>query len=156
MCQQTVLGFCVSIKETFSNATTLIVINKYCKGALIQIATAVRYICHVVSLRVFWNRAFWAFISPCFSESVFPEIHQRLGPFSFGKCLKFNMTFKNAKKNREENFCFWDNCIWIGSVKLPLLSRWCFSSTVNVLTNSLRILCITKRDFFQCNYVQSD
>ena len=39
MCQQTALGFCVSLKKTFSNATTFTVINKYCKGAAIQIAT---------------------------------------------------------------------------------------------------------------------
>ena len=39
MCEQTLLGFCVSLKETFSNVTTFTVINNYCKGAAIQIAT---------------------------------------------------------------------------------------------------------------------
>ena len=39
MGQQTVLGFCVSVKETSSNATTYTVISKYCKGAAIQIGT---------------------------------------------------------------------------------------------------------------------
>ena len=42
MCQQTTLGFCVSLKETSSNATTFTVINKYWKGAVIQIATVFR------------------------------------------------------------------------------------------------------------------
>ena len=51
------------------------------------------------------------------------------------------------KKNSEKVFCFWDNCILIGSVKFSLLSRKCLSLTPNVLTNSLRILCITKRIF---------
>ena len=32
----------------------------------------------------------------------------------------------------------------------------CFSSAVNVLTISLKTLHITKRDFFQHNYLQSD
>ena len=31
-----------------------------------------------------------------------------------------------------------------------------FSLTANVLTNGLRILCITKRDFFQFIYLHSD
>ena len=39
MSQQTALGFCVSLQETFSNATTFTVINKYCKDAVIEIAT---------------------------------------------------------------------------------------------------------------------
>ena len=58
MCWQTVLGFCVLVKETFSNATTLTLINKYCKDAAIQIATVFRYICRVVSLKVLWNTGF--------------------------------------------------------------------------------------------------
>ena len=39
MCQQKALGFCISLKETFSDATTFTVINKYSKGAVIQLAT---------------------------------------------------------------------------------------------------------------------
>ena len=42
-------GFCVSLKDTFSIATTFTLINKYWKGAVIQIATVFRPICHVVS-----------------------------------------------------------------------------------------------------------
>ena len=52
MSYQTVLGFCVSLKETYSNATTFTVINKYRKGAFIQIATVFRPICRVLCLRV--------------------------------------------------------------------------------------------------------
>ena len=52
MCQQTPLEFSVSLKETFSNASTFTVINKYCKGAVIQVATVSRPICFVVCLRV--------------------------------------------------------------------------------------------------------
>ena len=53
MCQQTTLGFCVSLKETFSNKTTFTVINKYWKSAVIQIATVFRPICRVVCLSAF-------------------------------------------------------------------------------------------------------
>ena len=52
MFEKTPLGFCVSLKETFSNATTFTVINKYRKGAAIQIVTVFRYICLVIFLSV--------------------------------------------------------------------------------------------------------
>ena len=52
MCQQTALEFCVSLKRTFYNASTFTVINKSCKGAVIQIATVFRHIFLVVFLRV--------------------------------------------------------------------------------------------------------
>ena len=45
-------------EETFSTATTFIVINKYCKSSAIQIATVFLPICLVFSLRVFSNTAF--------------------------------------------------------------------------------------------------
>ena len=57
MCWQTVLGICLLLKETFSNATTFKVINESFKGAAIQIPTEFRPICHVVFLKVLWNTA---------------------------------------------------------------------------------------------------
>ena len=38
MCQQTVLRFCIALKETFSNSIRLTMINKCGKGAVVQIA----------------------------------------------------------------------------------------------------------------------
>ena len=55
------------------------------------------------------------------------------------------------KKNQKKFFCFLENCIWIGCVKLSQLTRESFSSPVNVLTNSLEIFHVTKREFFQLN-----
>ena len=52
MCQQTVLGFSVLLKQTFSNANPFKVINNYCKGAVIPIRKDFRPICRVVFLRV--------------------------------------------------------------------------------------------------------
>ena len=46
------LGFCVPLKETFSNATTFTVLNKYFKGSAIQIPTVFGPISLVVCLRV--------------------------------------------------------------------------------------------------------
>ena len=53
-------------------------------------------------------------------------------------------------------FCFWDNCVRIGCVKLSLLRREYLSSAVNVLTNSYKALHLTKTDFFLLNYLPSD
>ena len=48
MCEQTALEFCVSLKETFSNATTFTVIKRYYKSGVLQIATVFRPIFLVV------------------------------------------------------------------------------------------------------------
>ena len=60
------------------------------------------------------------------------------------------------RKIPEKVFCFWDNSILIGCVKLSLLKSEYLSSAVNVLTNSLKILHSTKRDFFELNSLHSD
>ena len=57
------------------------------------------------------------------------------------------------KKNWEKAFSFPDNFIWIGSIKLSLLGTEYLSSAVNVLTNSLKILHITKTDFLRINFL---
>ena len=58
MCEQTVLRFFISLKETFSNAITFRVINKYGKGALIRIATVFQLVYHVALRIVLSIRAF--------------------------------------------------------------------------------------------------
>ena len=83
-----------------------------------------------------------------FSESVISEI-QKLWRLSFdAKCSKFKIRFKNAAKNSENFFCFSDNCIWIGIVRLSLLRTGYFSSAANVLTSSPKIWHVNKRDVF--------
>ena len=59
----------------------------------------------------------------------------------FSECSKFNLDIENGEKNSENLFCFWDNSICIGIVKLSLLRTWYLSSEENVLT--------CKRHFFQ-------
>ena len=58
------------------------------------------------------------YLTTC-SESVVLQIQTLWGSF-FSKHSKFNLDFKNAEKNWEEVFPIWDNCIWIGNVKLSL------------------------------------
>ena len=65
-----------------------------------------------------------------FSESVISEIQNLWGSSFFSKYSKFKLNFKNVEKNCEKIFCFWDNCFWIGIVKLSLLRRGYFSLRV--------------------------
>ena len=102
------------------------------------------------------KRAFLDIYLTTFSQSVISEI-QKLWRSSFdSKCLKFNTDFKNGAKNSEKVFCFSDNCIWIGIVKLSLSRTGYFSSTANVLRSSPKIWDFNKRDFFQINFLVSD
>ena len=74
----------------------------------------------------------------------------------FSKCLKFNLDFKNLASNSEKVFCFWDNCIWIGIVKMSLLRTGCFPSAANVLTSCTKILQVNREDFFAINWLGND
>ena len=74
----------------------------------------------------------------------------------FWKCSKFNLAFKNGASNWENVFSFWDNCIWIGCLKVSLLRREYLLWAVNVWRNSLKNLHITKREFLQLNCLHSD
>ena len=91
-----------------------------------------------------------------FPESVISEIQNLWGSSFFSKYSKFNQDFKNAARNSEKVFCFWDNCISIGIVKLSLLRTGYFSSAANVLTSSRKILHVNNRHFSQLNSLGSD
>ena len=60
------------------------------------------------------------------------------------------------QKKISKTFLFGDNCVRIACVELSLLRREYLSSAVNVLTNSYKALCLTKRDFFLLNYLPND
>ena len=83
-----------------------------------------------------------------FSECVNSEIQNLWGSSFFWNHLKFKLDFKNSTQNSQKIFCFWDNCIWISIVKLSLLGTGYFSSAGSVLTSSIKICHVNKRDFF--------
>ena len=91
-----------------------------------------------------------------FSEAIISKIQNLWGSYFAPNLLKFNLNFKKAAKNRENLFCFWDNGIWIGIVKLSLLRTGFFSSAANVLKSSPKILHVKDRDFFQFNWLGSN
>ena len=72
----------------------------------------------------------------------------------FWKYSKFDVRLKNAQKNSEKLFSFWDKSIWIVWIKLSVLRRQYLSSAVNVLAKSVKIFHVTKSKFFQLNYLQ--
>ena len=74
----------------------------------------------------------------------------------FFKYLKFQLDFKNAARNSENVFCWLNNCMRIGIVKLSLLRTGYFSSAANVLTGSPKIWHVKSRDFFLLNRLRSD
>ena len=78
------------------------------------------------------------------------------GSSFFSKYSKFDGHFKKDEKNWEKVSFIWDNCLWIGIVKLSLLRTGYWSSAANVLTSSPKILHVHKRDFFQVNWLGSD
>ena len=67
------------------------------------------------------------------------------------KYLKFNADSKNAEKNSEKMFCFWDKSIWIVFIHLSLLLREYLSLAVNVLRKDLKNFHVCKSDF--CNSI---
>ena len=69
----------------------------------------------------------------------------------FKKCPKFNADSKNAEKNREKLFCFWDKCIWIVSIHLSLLIREYLSLALHVLRKGVKNFHVSKSDF--CNSI---
>ena len=63
------------------------------------------------------------------------------------KYLKLHLDFKNAAKTSGKVFCYLDNCIWIGIVKLSLFRTGYFSSAANIWRRTDKILHVNNRDF---------
>ena len=126
-------------------------ISKYGNSAVVQIAKVFEPVSHVACQRIFWNETFCTYIFPRFPECVISEINQ-LWVIFFLKISKFKVDFENPEKA----FCFWDNYVRNGCVKLSVLRREYLSSAVNVLTNSYKSLRLTKTDFFWLNYLPND
>ena len=143
------------LRETFSNSIDLEVINEYDKAAVMEISTVLWHVYHVACQRVLSNGVFRHWSDYVFRVRNF-KITKSIRESFFWKCLKFHLGFGIAARNGEKNFCFWDNCIWIGTVKLSLLRRGYFSSTANVFKSSTNIWHVNNGDFFQLNWLFSD
>ena len=68
------------------------------------------------------------------------------------RIFNIEVRFKKFSQKLRKNFCFWDNCICIGIVKLSLLTTGYFSSAANVLTSSPKIFHVNKGDLLQLSF----
>ena len=89
-----------------------------------------------------------------FSESVISKIQKLWGSFFFKRFEILTRFEKCSEKLRV--FCLWDNCIWIGIIKLSLLRTGYLSSAANVLTSSPNVWHVNKGDFFHLHGLSSD
>ena len=126
----------MSLRETMFYSIAFTVINKYGKGAGLEISIVFGTNCHVACWRIFWNLTFETFVWPPLSQFVLSGMLKLWGSSFFKKRSKYNVDLKNAQNSSEKDLSFLDNCIWIGCVKLSLLRTEYFSSAVNVLTRS--------------------
>ena len=136
----------------FSYSIDLAVINEYQKGAVMEISTVLCHVYHVVVKGFSETWLFRHLSGYDFAVRNF-KITKSMRVSFLSKCSKFHRDFKIDARNAEKGFCFWDNCIWIGIVKLSLLRRGYISSAANVLTSSPKILHVNQRDVFQLNWL---
>ena len=83
------------------------------------------------------------------------EITKSMKIIFFDKLLKISSRFQKCSQKLRKTFCFWDNSIWIGIVKLSELRTGYFSSAANLLTISPKIWHVNKRDILQLNWLGS-
>ena len=126
-------------------------INKYDKGAVVEISTVFEKVYHVLSKGLL-KRDFFDFVWLRFSQFLISEIYKLWRSSFFSKYSKFSLNFKNVAKIRENWFYFWNNCISISSLKLSLTRTEYLSSGFHVLTDSSKIVHFTNRQFFQLNF----
>ena len=102
-----------------------------------------------------WNETFLVFKEPHFFQSIISERNHLWGSSFLKNYSKFFVDSWNDAKNSENNFWFWDNCIWIGCVRHSVLLRGNTCHRVSImLTNSLKISDTTKTQFFELIFFQ--
>ena len=69
----------------------------------------------------------------------------------FWKKSKIWPKFRKCKIKLGKVLSFWDNCIWMGCIKFSLLGREHLPRALIVLTNSLNLWHMYKRDFLHLN-----
>ena len=105
-----------------------------------QISTVLGRVCHFTCATLLWTGRFRHL-----SDNVF-------GVLNFRSTKDMRAIFFGKDRNWEKNFCFIDNCIWIGIIKLSLLRTEYLSSADNVLTWNPKIWHVNKRNFFPTQF----
>ena len=74
----------------------------------------------------------------------------------FFKMFKIWRRFQKWIKKLRKMFCFWDNCIWIGSCKFSQSWTGYLPPAVNLLRNTTKTSPNTRGHIFQINFPQND
>ena len=101
-CYQTIVRFQIWLRKMFSNSICHRLMEKLDVSATAEISSLFGTREHVDSRSVFWNRSFWPFKLPHFSESITSKGFT-LWSWSFSsKCDKFYVHFKNGKEKKKK------------------------------------------------------
>ena len=95
MCSQTVVGYCVSLKETSVNAITFTVIIKYWKGAVFQTPRVFKSHLPCCLSKDPLKHGFLDIYLTLFLGAGISRNTSATRSSFFGNCLKFNIDFKN-------------------------------------------------------------
>ena len=150
MCYQKVLRHFMSLTVTFpTQLPWQSSINMIMALSLILNQCSARFPCRLSS-RALKRELLDIYLSAPFGDRSFGNTEAGR-VILFRKCSKFNADSKNAKKNSDKMFRFWDKCIWIACIQLSLLIREYLSSAVHVLRKRLKNFNVSKCDF--CNLI---
>ena len=131
-------------------------INQYGRGGVVQISKVFGLAYTVLPEGSSENGLFRHLFNHVFRNLSFRKYISYEGRL-FWKIFEIWFSFQKWKNKLTINFfSFWDNCIWVCSLKLCLLRREYVSLAVNMVTNILKTLHVTKRDLLQLNCVHSD
>ena len=146
----------MSIRKTFSKSIALTMINSYDKGVRSRFQKCLDMFTKLLFEKWSETEIFLDMYLTTFLKSVISEIQNIWGSPFFPKCPKFKLVFRNAAKNWEKVFLFWNNYVIIGIVELSLLRTGYLSLAANVWTSSSNICCFKKTDFFQLSCLDTD
>ena len=126
------LRFHVTLGETFFKSTSLRMMKKHDKSALMEILQVFGPLSHVDCQSVFQNLSFYRVVSRSFLQSLFRR-YMSYDHHLFFKMFKILSRFQNRRKKWENVFKLWDNCIWIESCKFSQSST-AYSWHFHILT----------------------
>ena len=107
MCYQTLLSFCISLRETFSSSIAFTVINIYGQGGVIQISVVFGRVYHVACQTFVWNRTFLdIYLTTFFGARNFANTSAMRGIFYFENVQTLIEISKIQRKIEKNLFVF--------------------------------------------------
>ena len=146
----------MSLRGTFSNSINFTGTFEGGKDAGVEIESVFWSVYHVACRWFISNHFFFYIYLSKFSGVRNLGNTDAMRVILFWKCSKFDVDLKNGNENWGKVFSFSDKSIWLVCIELSLLRREYLSSTVNVLTKSLKTSQVSNSDFFEFNLFHSE